>query len=151
MIDQLIIREAVEEDLGAILKLALQWQKEGSTIGQEISEYEQYLENGLLLVALLQENIIGFLAATSEKEKLAIFDKHSQYVELDDLYVHASLRNKNVGSSLINWMKEIAKQSGISRFHVFSASKDIERVKVFYERHGFRMWAFQAYSIADET
>ena len=146
------IRSSDKADLKSIEVLATQWQEEGSTVGQEVGQFEHYLgESGYLLVAEEDESISAFLAAEEKTERLVIFDTEDPYIELEELYVVPGKRGQGIGSQLVNELKAMADTKGICRFHVFSSSRELDRVISFYRRHGFQVWGMQAYAISAET
>ena len=92
--------------------------------------------------------MLAFLAARVRREELAVFDTDEPYVDIEELYVTPHHRGKGIGSLLLNELKDAAHADGIIRFHVFSASKNLDWVISFYRRHGFEMWGMQAYAIS---
>lgn len=141
------IRQASAADLERMNELSIQWQNEGSTIGQEAADLLPYLQEGeYLFVAEEKETIIAFIAATKKDTRLSIFDSSDPYIELDELYVAPEKRSQGVGSLLIDTLKTAGNKAGINQFHVYSASRELERGISFYARHGFNVWSIQAYA-----
>jgi ribosomal protein S18 acetylase RimI-like enzyme len=140
------IRRATKRDLDALSQLAVRWLEEGDIVGYALPDLGAYIESGYLLIATeVASGPVGFLAARVSDQPIAIFGSRV-YVEIDELYVLPDFRGRQIGSQLVSQLKVMAKAQGIARFHVFSASRRLDRVVAFYERHGFRMWGMQAYS-----
>jgi GNAT superfamily N-acetyltransferase len=146
------IRKATKSDLDALSQLAARWLNEGDIVGHAMADLAPYIDSGYLLVATaaVARGPIAFLAARTSEQPIAIFDSKN-YVEVDELYVLPEFRGAGIGSQLLSELKAMAKAQGIARFHVFSASRRLDRVVAFYERHGFRMWGMQAYSDEDDA
>ena len=152
MSEAIKIRHAETRDLPAISDLATQWAEEGSTIGQEAGTFQHYLEkSGFLIVAEAGREIIGFLAADTKTQYLAVFKSRKPYVELEELYVVPGRRGRGIGSLLIDELKAAAKVKGLARYHVYSASRELEAVTAFYRKHGFQVWSIQAYADEQES
>jgi GNAT superfamily N-acetyltransferase len=150
----LVVRTAKLSNIEHIVALSREWGHEGSTIGEEAYNAEYYLEklNGLCLVALdNQVHYIGFLTATRTKPNYAINRKDTGVLEIEELYVRPSHRSSGVGSELLSHAQRFALENGIRYLHVFTASRDLERVLSFYQAHGFNPWGFQAYIDLDSS
>ncbi len=147
MNDDITIRTASKDDLQTIVDLAIQWEREGSTVGQVTGSFDHYLsESGYLIVAEENQSMVAFLAAQGKNERLAIFGTEDPYVELEELYVAPERRSQGIGTLLVDELKVKAKTRGLNRFHVYSASRDLHKVIAFYARHGFQVWSIQAYA-----
>lgn len=151
MISPVIVRDAKPADLNALTSLAKAWVSEGSTIGQTGIDFAPYFDKGFLAVAEHHDIMIGFIAAQVIDQNLAIFESPGPYIQIDELYVVSDARRSGIGSLLLNYLKSTAKDRGVRRFHVFSASRNLDDVVRFYGRHGFKVWGIQAYAADDET
>lgn len=68
-----------------------------------------------------------------------------RYLEVDDLYVHPSMRGREIGGKLLEDLMQVAREHGLRKALVYSAIKDIRRIMNFYEAHGFRSWFVQMF------
>lgn len=146
--DNLIIRECVNEDLDYIISLQQQWDREEITYGFVPAD-KNYLETKLgkyFYVAELNSEIIGFVYGTVHKAKdMAIIDNEQLYIEIDDIYTSLDSRGKGIGSLLLNKILEIAKENGIERSLIYSSTKDIESIINFYQKHDYKSWYIQMF------
>jgi|TARA_Y100000310_G_C20697901_1_gene827056 ribosomal protein S18 acetylase RimI-like enzyme len=141
------VRRASKQDLEAVDKLSIQWQQEGSTIGQGVADFLPYFNEGAyLFVGEEDSSIVGFMAAEQKLDRLAVFDSTDPYIELEELYVVPEKRSEGVGSLLVNALKDAGNRDGIRHFHVYSSSRELDRVVSFYRKHGFGVWSIQAFA-----
>lgn len=142
------VRVACTVDIKHIVRLAREWEIEGSTIGEKPGDSDHYLQrlDELCLVALdVQDQHIGYLTAVCTRPNYAIVGQDHAVLEIEELYVKPAHRSSGVGSELLMHVRQYALEHGIRYLHVFSASRDIKRSLSFYETNGFAAWGFQAY------
>ena len=151
MPEMFIVRDAITQDISELISLANQWQVEGSSLGQTTIDFQPYLTEPTkkLWVLEYQDKIVGFLAVAEYGHEvgvphLAVFKSPSIYIEVEEIYVAPKYRSKGGGALLINKLKTTATKNGITKFNVFSASKDLTAIIRFYQRHGFNLWGMQA-------
>jgi ribosomal protein S18 acetylase RimI-like enzyme len=93
------------------------------------------------LVAELDGEVIGFISGSTHiSEGMAVISKSEAYLEIDNLYIAPHFRRNKIGGMLIDQLLAIAKQDGICRALVYSATKDIHSILKFYGAHGFKSW-----------
>lgn len=90
-----------------------------------ISEQREYLlsmvvPNNTVIVATLESEIVGFLAASSQS--------------IDQLYVHTDYHRNGIGAKLLGWAK--AQSCGSLWLYTFECNRNAAR---FYEHHGFSL------------
>ncbi|KFF27170.1 GNAT family N-acetyltransferase [Chryseobacterium vrystaatense] len=67
---------------------------------------------------------------------IALYKNDSTELEIKNMAVLEGLRNKGIGSLLINKAKEIAKESGYTTLVVGTSDTGFQQIK-FYEKNGF--------------
>lgn len=90
-----------------------------------LSEQKDYLlseviPNNSVRVALMDQELVGFVAATSQS--------------VAQLYVHAEYQGLGIGSHLLEW----AKQNSIGSLWLYTFERN-QRARRFYESKGFRV------------
>lgn len=90
-----------------------------------IAEQREYflsnvVTNNSVRVAMLDDTIVGFVAASSES--------------IAQLYVHVDYHRRGIGSALLDWAKR--RSGGTLWLYTFERNSNARR---FYESHGFRI------------
>lgn len=70
----------------------------------------------------------------------AVFPSRSRVLEIFDLLVDRTHRNRGHGRQLVTAAREHAKQGGFSHLRVYSAAKRFDDVVRFYRSCGFAPW-----------
>lgn len=95
--------------------------------------FSDLINNHFVAVALLDNEIIGYLAGT-------INDKGSyeniQYGEINNMFIKDNCRGYGVGKSLVNEFKKYCKDNNINNLIVTASSKNINAIN-FYKKNGF--------------
>ena len=139
------VRRAVPEDAASLVALRrtlfaetslLLWEPAEFTSGAEDEArlIERFSErtNSLLLVALADQHMVGFLAAMGgERNRL----RHSALIALGVLRAHWS---KGAGSALLSEVVAWAPGAGIKRLELTVHTSN-ERALRLYRRHGFEV------------
>lgn len=102
----------------------------------------------LSFVAVLNGQVIGHAAGTlhtSDGHYGAVTPAGERYLEVDDLYVAQAFRGMGVGGRLVEALITAARGEGIVRVHVFTSTKDHDRIVRFYRRRGFQPWGVQLF------
>lgn len=145
---QFVIREATRGDLPRILRLQEIWMQEDITYGY-VPDAHASIEAKLgpfLRVAEVDGQVVGFAAGSVRvSDGLAVIPAGERYLEVDDLYVHPSMRGREIGGKLLEDLMQVAREHGLRKALVYSAIKDIRRIMNFYEAHGFRSWFVQMF------
>jgi GNAT superfamily N-acetyltransferase len=128
------IIKALNADLPAILTLQkLCYQESGKRYNdftippliQTIEELESEFQNVIILIAIINDTIIGSVRAYMEKGTCYI----------GRLIVHPDFQNRGIGKAL---MRDIEKQfPGIKRFELFTGFRD-EKNLYFYKSLGYK-------------
>ena len=137
------IRECTEEDLDAVSRLQRRWEAEGITHGLTADGREDLIKRlgPFFFVAEVDATIEGYVSGfeqVSSGDAVMAFCEH--YLKVDEIYVQPESRDKGIGGMLLDRLLETARQDGISRFTVYSASKNLDGILEFYRRHGFKSW-----------
>lgn len=141
----LIIRNADLKDLEIIQKLNnelfdLELKNYDTTlvkdwaISNEGKEYfEDLINNHFVMVALLDDEIVGYLAGTiNEKGSY----ENIQYGEINNMFIKDSCRGYGVGKALVNEFKMYCKSKGINDLIVTASAKNKNAIN-FYKKNGF--------------
>ena len=141
----LIIRNADLKDLEIIQKLNnelfdLELKNYDTTlvkdwaISNEGKKYfEDLINNHFVVVALLDDEIVGYLAGTiNEKGSY----ENIQYGEINNMFIKDSYRGYGVGKALVNEFKMYCKSKGINDLIVTASSKNKNAIN-FYKKNGF--------------
>lgn len=136
------------EELQEVQHLQNEWVVEDIAIGLLEADIE-YLKSKIgkyFVVAKYNNEIIGYALGTLGKAKnMAIFEDDEIYIEIDDLYVKIDYRAEGVGTNLLDELLNRAAESNINRSLLYSSIKDIDSVKRFYEKFGYKSWYIQMY------
>lgn len=141
----LIIRNADLKDLEIIQKLNnelfdLELKNYDTTlvkdwaISNEGKKYfEDLINNHFVVVALLDDEIVGYLAGTiNEKGSY----ENIQYGEINNMFIKDSCRGYGVGKALVNEFKMYCKSKGINDLIVTASAKNKSAIN-FYKKNGF--------------
>lgn len=130
----------------AVVNLQTQWQFEAITYGfiavteDEISVYDKEY----FYIALVGETVVGYVTGevkTNDKDNyMNVFPLNTEYLQVNDLYIAPTYRNKSIGAELLTIVEEKAKKNGIEHIFLSSATIDAEAVRRFYEKNGFKIW-----------
>lgn len=148
LVENIIIKECLPDQIEQVLELQSIWAKEQITIGFVPATREYLLDKlgALFIVASDNGRVVGFAYATAHISKdMAVISDGQRYAEIDDIYVLAEYRSRNIGGRLLDKLIEASKQEGLEHFYVYSASKDTDNILSFYRKHGFKSWCVQLY------
>ena len=67
------------------------------------------------------------------------FPGEEAYLEIQDLYVAPSLRNRGIGSLLMRTVIQRGLEAGLTRSMVYTNNPDYARIGRFYERFGYKI------------
>jgi ribosomal protein S18 acetylase RimI-like enzyme len=143
--NNVIIRKATLEDLSTIQELnnflfKLEKEKYDPTLvndwplSEEGKEYFlDLINNHYVIVALLDNNIVGYLAGSIE-EKCSYVEV--QFGEINNMLVKDEYRGYGIGKSLIDNFKEYCRIKDILNIKVVSSYKNKNAIE-FYRKNGF--------------
>lgn len=95
--------------------------------------FEDLINNHYVIVAVLDNEIIGYLAGTiNEKGSY----EEIQYGEINNMLINEKYRGYGVGKKLIDQFKEYCKESNIYNLKVVASAKNINAIN-FYKKNGF--------------
>lgn len=144
------IRKATQEDVPTIQKLNYelflsdnQWNhdlgcdwpfsEEGEKYFRDCVEQERFLS----IVAEINGKVVGYLNGSIKHPSNIYLGKRA---ELDNIYVDEAVREKGVGTALVNEFKKWAKNNGAERLMVEAFSGNEQAVE-FYKKSGFEPYA----------
>ena len=141
------IRPCTQDDLAEVAALFERWEQEGAVWGLRAEPVERLRErlSEFFLVAREGGCVAGFAIAKLDTERFCIFPDGKPYIEIEDVYVAPEFRSKGVGTALLESLIAAGSAKRVAGFHIYSASKHPARSMTFYERFGFRTWAFQMF------
>jgi ribosomal protein S18 acetylase RimI-like enzyme len=145
--EQVRIRACTLNDIDGVVQLERHWEQEDIAYG-DFNPMSRETFIGILerfpayfLVAESHGQIVGYMNASLQRNKrVEVIPEQGPYVEIDNIYVQPDFRNRDIGGKLLERLFEVARQDGIQRFLVSTASKDTDKILKFYRRHGFTPW-----------
>ena len=138
-----LIRLAEVRDVNEVARLQAEWAEEEITYGQTPASVQEIAGKlgRFFYVALSDGRISGFVYGSERvSEGLAVIPEGERYLEIDELYVCPEFRNGGLGGTLMEALLRAARDRGIERFKVYTASKEFDRILAFYRSHGFKPW-----------
>ena len=142
----IIIRKANIEDLRAIQELnnklfELEYNKFDPSlkVGWPFTEkgenyFKDIIENEIAFVAVVEEQIIGYLAGTVDTKNSCILKPIS---ELDNFYIEENYRGQGIGTKLVNEFKKYCLDKGIEEMKVTASALNVHAIE-FYKKNGFK-------------
>ena len=143
--ENITIRKAILEDVSYIQNLnneLFKLEKENYdttlvlnwALTEDGKEYfEDLIKNQYVIVATLEEKIIGYLAG-SINEKGSYEEIH--YGEINNMFIQENYRLYGIGKKLINTFKDYCRNNNISNLKVVASSKNKNAID-FYRKNGF--------------
>ena len=138
-----LVRPAEAGDVDDDAKLQVEWAKEDITWGQTPASPQEIARKlgPFFYVALQGSRISGFVYGSEQVSRgIAVIPAGERYLQIDEIYVLPALRNRGLGGRLLKSLLSAARECGIERFRVYSATKEVDRILAFYKRHGFKPW-----------
>ncbi|MEA4832677.1 hypothetical protein SDC9_142647 [bioreactor metagenome] len=143
------------ECCNAVIDLQHNWVKENITFGVVCDNEDDILkhQNDYFILAFDFEKLVGYITAdvitNSGERYINIFDYNSDYLCVNDLYIHPECRNRRIGENLLALVEKKAVSNNINNYFVSSATKDAGAVRNFYERNGYTIWTTLFYKKED--
>jgi len=143
--DNVFIRKATLEDLSTIQELnnsLFKLEKENYDptlvndwpLSEEGKDYFlDLINNHYVIVALLDNNIVGYLAGSIEEKGSYV---EVQYGEINNMLVNDEYRGYGIGKSLIDNFKEYCRTKDILNIKVVASYKNKNAIE-FYRKNGF--------------
>ena len=143
--DNLLIKKATLEDLKTIQNLnnqlfELEKENYDSTLvsnwpltNEGKSYFEDLINNHYVIVAILNDEIVGYLAGTiNEKGSY----EEIQYGEINNMLVKDECRGYGIGKKLISNFKDYCRENNIYNVKVEASAKNKNAMN-FYKKNGF--------------
>jgi len=129
-IPNLLVREAVEEDIPFLIELNDQFN--GVRRSQE--EVETDLLNGreVIVVAVMEERVVGF--ACGQIYKSFCYAEHQ--AEITEMYIQESARMNGLAGMMIERLEGIFNNSGVKHIKILTGNKNAKAIKT-YEKAGY--------------
>jgi ribosomal protein S18 acetylase RimI-like enzyme len=150
--EQVLIRACTLNDIDAVVQLEREWEREDIAYGDfnPISReaFIAFLERfpAYFLVAENEGQIVGYIHGSVQRDKrMEVLPEQEPYVEIENIYVKSNFRNKDIGGKLLERLFDVARQDGMQRFVVSTASKDTDKILNFYRSHGFNAYSIQLF------
>lgn len=146
--ERVLIRRAVAADVEAVRRLEEQWAAENITYGFAPDDEGQIKRRlgPYFLIAEIEGQTVGFVSGTPRTSAgLAVVSEGTLFLEIENLYVVPQFRRMGVGGLLLERLLEAARQDGLRKVTIYSASQEIRRILSFYEAHGFQSWYVQMF------
>lgn len=109
------------------LRVGWTFEKEGETY------FKNMLHNEIVYVALDKDNVVGYLAGTTNIQGSYVT---KSLAEIDNMFVLEKYRKYGIGSKLINKFKEYCLQNKIEEIKVTASVKNKNAID-FYKKNGF--------------
>jgi ribosomal protein S18 acetylase RimI-like enzyme len=148
---QVHIRRCTSRDIDCILELDRQWEQEGIAFEFVPIRREDFVATlerfpAYFLVAEVEGAVVGYVnGSVRSGQDVAVVGEHERCLEIENIYVRADVRNRHIGSRLLDRLLGAAEQDGVHRFLVTTVTKDMDRILDFYRGHGFRPWSLQLF------
>ena len=144
----MLIREANKRDVPRIFELQKRLFEEDSIYGfaPETAEQIEASINSYFLVAEADGEIIGFIGGkTFVSDGLAVIPKGESCLEIENLYVSPEFRKQGGGGRLVDELLAKARRNDVAYASLYSATKRVQDILTFYERHDFQSWYVQMF------
>jgi ribosomal protein S18 acetylase RimI-like enzyme len=145
------IRRCTSDDIDHVLELDRQWEQEGIAfefIAISREDFMSALERfpDYFLVAEAEGGIVGYTNGSIRSGRdTAVVREHERCLEIENIYVRPDVRNRHIGSRLLDMLLRAAERDGVHRFLATTVTKDMDRILDFYRAHGFRPWSVQLF------
>jgi len=141
--NEAVIRPFAPEDAPGVRDLSVRITEEDVLYGQVAETAEEILafDRRFFFVAEAGREIVGCVAGREAKaHEICIMPEGERYLEVEAIYVWSDCRGGGLGSKLLDRLMAAAREHGITRFRVYTAAKDFDRIVGFYRSHGFKTW-----------
>ena len=151
--DTVIIRQAIESDVDVLAEIVKRYRDFQGVSAQDMHEIKAFIRERIvksectILIAITEpsNNIIGFVQLYPTFSTVSL---QRQWL-LNDFYVDENERNRGIGSSLMEAVKEHFR--GNSKGFILVTEKTNIGAKRFYDRHGWETNHFDFYHYFYET
>ena len=101
--------------------------------GEGKNYFEDLITNHYVVVAILNNEIVGYLAGTINEK--GIYEE-IQYGEINNMFIKDNLRGYGVGKKLVNEFKKYCKENNVYNLIVTASAKNSNAIN-FYKKNGF--------------
>jgi len=92
---------------------------------------------GQILIALMDDVVVGYAVVLAKVASTEEFEVDYVYGEVTDLMVTASMRQRGVGTALLQRCEEVVRSAGTSYFRIQALAAN-QAAMVAYEKFGFQ-------------
>ena len=128
-------------------KLHVNWRPDLYLSVEEVikkEDFEEKIQSKEIFVARMQNNIVGY-ATFNIKEKNNPSMRYRKQLQIEAICVDEKNRSKGIGTELLNFAKNIAKENNCTDMYLTVNEENINAIKV-YEKFGFKVKSI-AYSM----
>jgi len=104
-----------------------------SQAGQEFFKTRLENENVFALIAEEDSSVLGYILVRIQE---TAFRKRNLIAEVEHLFIQEEMREKGVGTMLMEEIKKILRSKNVPRLKVQALSKNTNAIS-FYKKHGF--------------
>ena len=128
-------------------KLHVNWRPDLYLSVEEVikkEDFEEKIQSKEIFVARMQNNIVGYVTFNI-KEKNNPSMRYRKQLQIEAICVNEKNRSKGIGTELLNFAKNIAKENNCTDMYLTVNEENINAIKV-YEKFGFKVKSI-AYSM----
>jgi len=145
--NDILIRDYLEDDLQAVIALTAVWEGEQISIGVR-ADMPEDLCGCRIWVAEQGGQIVGFAAGREERStrKSAVLAENERYFELEELYVLPEMRRCGIGDMLFAHAEAFARESGFSHMLLSTSTRDTAAMLRFYvQKQNMQVWSMRLF------
>lgn len=159
--ENLIIRYAKKEELGAVNKIRKQvnevhvkgrsdiFREDGWQFIEPFIDTRFDEENSGVIVAVIENEIVGFAVVQYIVKQESPFYKERRYFHIEEFGVEEKYRRKGIGTAIIDFAKEDAKKHGFQRIELDMWEFN-DGALAFYESAGLKTFRRYMESYVEE-
>ncbi|MGG4130656.1 GNAT family N-acetyltransferase [Paenibacillus illinoisensis] len=129
-IPNLLVREAVKEDVPSLIELNDQFN--GVLRSREEVETDLLNAREAIVVAVMDERVVGF--ACGQVYKSFCYAEHQ--AEITEMYIQESARRNGLAGMMIERLEGIFNHSGVKHIKILTGNKNAKAIKT-YEKAGY--------------
>lgn len=100
-------------------------------------DFERFIENKEIVVAKLQDEIVGYMMF-SIKEIIKNIMRYRKQISIEAICVDEKYRGKGIGTSLLNYAKKIGKENHCTDIYLTVNEENEDAIRL-YEKFGLKV------------
>ena len=100
-------------------------------------DLKEKIQSNEIIVAKMQNNIVGYVTFNIQEKNNPIM-RYRKQLQIEAICVDENNRCKGIGTELLKYLKNIAKEKKCTDMHLTVNKENINAIKV-YEKFGFRV------------